>query len=237
MAKKRLFSKIFLYTSTLLLVHCLRAQPLAPLNSVEFLNNSESTLVVNNQKAEPGETISIPFDKKVGVAPLFSIKEGIKRYRIYYRNKKEDNLPSVISLDFATICFIAENSKRRDGFDEICLHNDTLYDIAVSYSYGPRNAQYIKQYHKQKNIVLEPGRIFHKTVYCADEKTDIKHLRSLGLLILSIAMAENNKLYTHSFKRCIYNDPSLIGTKDWNSVTLSADTIKWFNNGFSVSYN
>lgn len=208
--------------------------------TVELLNNSSSLLTVltvnsqnsSNQKLEPDASLCIPYETEIAENPIFSIKDGTKRYHIYYHNQIDCDYPSTITLDFATLKFIAQGQKNQTAWDEICIHNDTTYyDVAVSYPQDQKTDKSIKSYHKRNAIILEPGRTFHKNVFSEKGRAT----SSLGLLILSIAMAENKEIYSHYFKRRLYKDLSLVGNKCWNTVTLSTQTIKWLNNGFSVS--
>jgi len=183
----------------------------------------------------------ILWDKKSPTSPLFTIKDGTsKRYRIYYSPGEAalSDQPLIAKLDFATLKFIANDARKRNGFDEICLHNDTSYDVMVSHSKCMvDDCVADENYHKSNAITIEPGTIFHKTVHCPQGKAGNIRLRSLGLLVISITTMENGGLYSLSYPRRVYTHSSLVGTKGWKSVQVSVETIRWFNQGFSVSCN
>ena len=176
-----------------------------------------------------GEYEMADLDKAGGIPAV------LNRIKNQITNKPFDEDISCIMLDFRTIQFLANDVKKHSGFDEICLNNDMPYDIVVSYQKGMQDACSIEQYHRKRGITLEPRQHFHKTVNCTHGKSGVKRLHALGLLVMSIAMAESSRMYTIPYSCRIYSHSSLIGNKGWKTVTLSANTIKWFNNGFSVS--
>ncbi|TET06734.1 hypothetical protein E3J79_01020 [Candidatus Dependentiae bacterium] len=206
---------------------------------IELINNDKETIFVNEQAVETGSSITISCEKRLLHKPLFTIKHAEKLYHVSYTEEKSHNVainehPSLIKLDFTTIKFIAHEAKKYSGLDEICLYNDTPYDIVVSYPSKIQDMHDIEQYHRQNGITIEPGKTFHKTAYYTNG-VNAKNLRSIGFLILSIAMTENKNFYTISYPRRVYSHNSVVGNNGWKTIILSADTIKWFNQMFSVS--
>jgi len=209
-------------------------------SAIELFNNTEDTIFVDKEQIKSNRSLYIPFDKNCTNVPLFTIKYNsakgyVKRYRVYYKqpdSKNPYNESSIVKLDFITIRFVATSTKKNTGYDEICLHNDTPYDIFISYLNKGKN-DVDKQYHKRHGITIEPGRTFHKTVCCAKSKAT-KNLHALGLLLLSIMTAESKDIHSVPYHCRAYTHSSLIGNEGWKTVTLSANTIKWFKSGFST---
>lgn len=241
MTKKRICTGLLIAILALINVNkTITASFYALPHVIELINNDKETIFVDKQTAEPGSSIIISCEKRPLHKPLFTIKHAAKLYHVSYTEEKSHNAaidehPSLIKLDFSTIKFIAHETKKYNGLDEICLYNDTLYDVVVSYPSKMQDTCDIEQYHRQNGITIEPGKTFHKTAYYTNGKVNSKNLRSMGFLILSIAMTENKSFYTISYPRRVYSHQSVVGNNGWNTIILSADTIKWFNQMFSVS--
>jgi len=203
---------------------------------VELINNSPDVIFVDERVVSPNTSILIMCEEKPGSGMLFSIKHGIKKYNVFFDGTGVTEKTGPVKLDFTTIKYMAQDIKKQLGFDEICLLNDTPYDILVSHHNCSEYTEAVKDEHRKTGIAIEPGTTpFHKSIYCAKAKAGNKQLRALGNLVLSVSMAENKNYYHVPYLRRVYTHPSLVGNKGWKTITLSANTIKLLNKGFSVS--
>lgn len=201
--------------------------------SLELHNTLNNSVFVHDQEIAAGSKCKIDCIKRNN-EPLFIIGHEKKQYHVYCDSCSELDL-SDIKLDVATICFLAADAKKHKGFDEICLHNDTHHDVVVRYTHKISDPEVIKKDLQQNGITVEPGQFFHKNVYCTVNKSGTKTLRCLGLLALSMVTHNDSKSFCSlAYPRRVYNDSSLVGTRSWNVVKLSAETIKLFDKGFSV---
>lgn len=207
---------------------------------VEFLNNSDKTIFVDHNPVAPNQVISIPFS---GVAQkcICTIKEHgsmqrPRRYRIVHvgNNDFKANTFSPIKIDFQTIRFVALADKKQPGYDEISVCNDMPYDISVSFVHKDRKNN--DGNNMRGKITIEPGKTFHKSVYCALAKPGHNERKTLGHLFISVMnLVNGKKRYSVFYPRRIYTNASLVGAAGWKSGTISAQTLKLFNECFTVS--
>jgi len=207
---------------------------------IELLNNTDTSIVVNQKTVKPGKVIRIPFNIK-SCLPICTIKEfsgnKSRKYQVVFKWLEGDSLidqSSLVSLDFETIRFIALLYKDQFAYDEILVNNDTPYDIFVCFI--NRNIKNVDSYDCKKNgIAIAPGNTFHKTVHCTSIKSGSKTKKAIGRLLFSVMNTENNeKIYSVFYPRRLYTHASLVGLAGWKKGKISAQTIKLFDKFFNV---
>ena len=187
--------------------------------TVCFLNNGTTKVLVDETPVSPGKSHRFPFK-----APDFTIEDYEDSYTVSYAPETsawdDDTVPVTAYLDLATIKWFAQALKKaRNGFDEITIVNDTPYPIKV--------VLIANQQTKSPDIkarTIQPGQ---SDSFCLRSPNNENMEQEEG----SLLMLASNKSYSICCPKRRYRAQQ---TSNWRTVTLHASTIAWFNNGFSV---
>jgi hypothetical protein len=161
-----------------------------------------------------------------------SISQGESRYRLHFPipnwSKAYDGDSNTDSLDFATIQFLTGKYDKAShhGIDEICIHNDLLYKIAVMFSLNKaKNRSAIARIAKCQETISQIVR--DQAVKRSGPLNDQLSIQAIGQVNAPIKIAYCKRSITSQ-------DASADNT--WNSITLSAKTLQaFFNNGYSLT--
>ena len=177
---------------------------------IVIYNNSNAAIETETGTIYPkhAQTINLSAQRS------FMLQQGGNKYKVTCPYFKTDNQ---ICLDFTTIQWFAGDNTLLcpNGLDEITIKNDTLYKIMVLYVLNKMRSvpRSVSPHYDTSKVVRNDDTLQEKTG--SVEITD-----------------ENKQKYTVVFPRKVvtrYND------NEWASVTLCANTIKLFNNGFTVT--
>lgn len=219
--KMNLISKLFLTLSTCVLAAQLSLYAGIQNNIevpdiIELYNSSQYPIEVDGSQMWPDQLCHITTNKHKQLV----IKQGGKRYTLkfptYNNHDPIHQSATTAHIDFATVQWLAGDLPTQfpNGIDEITIKNDTLYKIMVIY-------------------VLNKIRSFPRTVSPEDTtskvvRDDTNSAQKTGQVDIVV---DHNKKYPFSFTR----RSAALQTQDWASIQICANTIKLFNNGYSVS--
>lgn len=174
-------------------------------------NTTNKILTVENTLIKPGKKYSFNPAHTDG---HISIRYGNKKYAFtcptYNSFEPVLEVFTAAELDFTTMLCLAGDYttiNNSNGLDEVCLMNDTLYTIAAVVMLNTL---------RTNPRMLRPDETISKMVRDSE----------VGKIILT---DENRKHYSITFP-C--QSSTRADNSNWSSVTLSANTIKWFGNGF-----
>ncbi|MCX5922800.1 MAG: hypothetical protein NTX86_05755 [Candidatus Dependentiae bacterium] len=172
-------------------------------------NGTDTTVETDNTTIYPGNTSSIATDQRGSC----TLKQGRNLYKITCPPITQGK----VYLDFTTIQWLAGDSKLLcpRGLDEIAVKNSTYYKIFVLY-------------------VLNKMRSVPRPVHAGDETSKVVRNDGNEDKTGSLEIIDGDKQkHIISFPRKSVARGADDG--DWTTVTLCANTIKLFNNGFSVT--
>lgn len=186
---------------------------------INIYNSSEASVEIDGTTVQSKQTITLESNGKGS----FAIKSNKRRYLVSYPTLNARNAAmfsrsnTTAYLDFTTIQWIAGDAFKLfpQGLDSVLINNDTYYPIAALFVL---NAQ------RSSSRTIDSQETLSKIVSTQDNQ-------KTGFLEL---IDNNRKKHTFSFPRRIYLSNNT-HTTDWHEITLRAQTISWFDNGFKVT--
>lgn len=179
-------------------------------NTLELHNTCQKAIIVNDYNLPSGQAIDLDIADESCIVASNNLV-----YTIQFPDRSAIR-DKTVQLDFSTIQWLAGDLSKvyPKGLDAITVTNDTYYPIAVVY-------------------VLNAMRSHARTIEPQDtacKQVGTEDAQKTGFLEIT---GNNHKKRTFRFPRRIYKRSSPL--KDWHEASLCAQTIEWFDKGFTVS--